>query len=169
MTLHIEVLSASSLERVYELAQRTNQMNFSGNRYSRIVLEEISNSKQHDTYVMRCSDRFGDYGTIGFAVFEVNRLPTLIDLMFSFRVQGKRVEHAFLSYIVSRYQAGGFKEFRANYRNTPRNEVASRVFDDFGFRCSEILGGVRKLVFDYEASIPDDRIVTIEDATGRQP
>jgi FkbH-like protein len=72
MILQIEVLSASSLERVHELAQRTNQMNFSGNRYSRTVLEEIASSNQHDTYVMRCSDRFGNYGTIGVAVVELN-------------------------------------------------------------------------------------------------
>jgi FkbH-like protein len=168
MILQIEVLSASSLERVHELAQRTNQMNFSGNRYSRTVLEEIASSNQHDTYVMRCSDRFGNYGTIGVAVVELNNVPTLIDIMFSCRVQGKRIEHAFLSHIVSRYRAEGFREFRANYRRTPRNEAAGRVFDDFGFKCSETLGDVRKLVFDYESPIPDDKIVTIEDATDRQ-
>jgi predicted enzyme involved in methoxymalonyl-ACP biosynthesis len=121
---------------------------------------------------MRCSDRFGDYGTVGFGVVDIDNVPTLIDLMLSCRVQGKRIEHAFLSYVVSRYKSAGSKEskeFRANYRRTQRNEAAGRVFEDFGFKCSETVGEVRKLVFDYETPILDEKIVTIEDARDRQP
>ena len=39
--MQIESVSAANLERVHELTQRTNQMNFSGSRYQRALLEEI--------------------------------------------------------------------------------------------------------------------------------
>ena len=43
-------------------------MNFSGNRYDKETLNRIMGSCNHETFVMWCADRFGDYGTVGFAV-----------------------------------------------------------------------------------------------------
>ena len=64
-------MSDATLKRVYELAQRTNQMNFSGGRYSAQRLSEILADKKFlDTYVLSCRDRFGEYGIIGFAIVD---------------------------------------------------------------------------------------------------
>ena len=94
-----------NLKRVYELAQRTNQLNFSGNRYQEAQLVEIMGSDFLETYVIDCSDRFGDYGIVGFGVVDI-RVPLLLDLMFSCRIQGKRVEHAVLSFLLKRFVSG---------------------------------------------------------------
>jgi predicted enzyme involved in methoxymalonyl-ACP biosynthesis len=53
--------------------------------------------------------------------------------MFSCRVQAKRVEHAFLEFLLSRYSKQGSTELLARYVQTERNSAAGKVFDDLSF------------------------------------
>lgn len=158
--LAIQPLSEENLQRVHELTQRTNQMNFSGNRYGRKVLQEILADPSLDTYVLTCEDRFGSYGVIGFSIVE-NREPRMTDLMFSCRIQSKRVEHAFLSHIIRKYVAQTGKDFCANYRKTPRNAPSGRVFSDLGMEETEVKDGVSKLVFRKDRMVSDDGVIAI--------
>jgi FkbH-like protein len=160
--LEISRLDAGNLERVYELAQRTNQMNFSGARYTRPELVALGQSTGYDTYVIRCSDRFGSYGIVGFAVVD-SREPRLLDLMFSCRIQGKRVEHAFLTYVVGRMPAADRRDFFANYRKTAKNAAHGRVFEDLGFETVGERDGVTSLVFGKDRVVPDEGVVQIVD------
>jgi len=50
------------------LVQRTNQLNFSGRKYSEVELAEIQANSELEKYVPRCRDKYGVYGTIGFAI-----------------------------------------------------------------------------------------------------
>jgi FkbH-like protein len=130
--LELAPLQESNLQRVYELAQRTNQMNFSGNRYSMDQLRQVAADPTLDTYVLRCRDRFGSYGIVGFSV--VRRDPArMLDLMFSCRVQGKRVEHAFLAWLLRKYIANPQRDFLADLRRTKKNAPSAAVFADMGF------------------------------------
>jgi FkbH-like protein len=158
--MDIEHLSAGNMERVHELTQRTNQMNFSGTRYERRVLEQIATTPYLDTYVISCRDRFGSYGIVGFSIVD-SREPCMTDLMFSCRVQAKRVEHAFLAYLLKRYIKPGLPDFRANYCKTPRNAVSGGVFHDIGMEEQGERNGVISLVFHRDRQIPDDGIVAI--------
>jgi FkbH-like protein len=94
--LNIHPMTERNLGRVHELTQRTNQMNFSGNRYQKSMLESILSTAHLDTYVVDVEDRFGSYGVVGFCIVD-SRVPLMTDLMFSCRVQAKRVEHALLT------------------------------------------------------------------------
>ncbi len=158
--LTISSLSASNLERVHELTQRTNQMNFSGRRYDRSVLSDMIASRQFDTYVMACEDRFGSYGIVGFGVVD-NREPRLTDLMFSCRIHSKRIEHAFFSWIMRKYIAAMGKDFYADYRKTPRNAPAGQVFDDLGMSQVSVKDGVTSLIFPRDSSLQDDGIILV--------
>ena len=160
LRLTVQPCAEDNLERVYELAQRTNQMNFSGNRYDRSRLAEVMGSSGLDSYVIECEDRFGAYGVIGFAIVDRGE-PRLLDLMFSCRVQSKRVEHAFLSFLLRRYEAAAEGPFYANYRKTARNAPAGRVFADLGFEEQGEAEGVTRLVFPRGRPVPDDRIVEV--------
>lgn len=158
--LTITSLDSNNLQRVHELTQRTNQMNFSGNRYTRDLLDEILLTTHLDTCVLTCEDRFGSYGIVGFAVID-NREPRMTDLMFSCRIQSKRVEHAFVAHILHRYITLTGKDFYVSYRKTLRNEPSGQVFADMGLQEIAIVDGVTSLVFPYHAQIPDDGIITI--------
>jgi FkbH-like protein len=158
--LNIRPMIEENLSRVHELTQRTNQMNFSGNRYEKNVLEKILSDPSIDTYVLDVEDRFGSYGVVGFCVVD-NRIPLITDLMFSFRVQTKRVEHAFLSYLIRKYISTTGKDFHANFRKTSRNAPSGRVFDDLLLQEVGKEGGVSHLVFPCDREVPNDGVIDI--------
>lgn len=160
--LSLTKLTSENLERVYELAQRTNQMNFSGSRYPREQLTEIRQSEDHDTFVIRCADRFGSYGIVGFALVEL-REPRLLDLMFSCRIQGKRVEHAFLAYLLERYSEPERRDFYANYRKTKKNEKPGKVFEEVGFEIVDELDSFLSLKYPKTRSIPHECVIRIHE------
>jgi FkbH-like protein len=158
--LEIHTMAPGNLDRVHELAQRTNQLNFSGNRYTREQLEAMLDDENHETYVLSCRDRFGEYGTVGFCIVD-RREPRVLDLAFSCRIQNKRVEHAFLAHLLHEYRQGGSPELWANYRKTERNAPQGRVFDDMGFLVEGEREGVTNLVFRRERPIPQNGVVKI--------
>jgi FkbH-like protein len=158
--LKIQPMTETNLPRVHELTQRTNQMNFSGNRYEKSVLEQILHTVCLDTYVLEVEDRFGSYGVVGFCIVD-RRVPLMTDLMFSCRVQSKRVEHAFLAHIIQKYIALTGKDFNVNYRKTPRNAPSGKVFSDMFLREVGIEDGLSRLVFPHDQPVPDDRTIEV--------
>jgi FkbH-like protein len=158
--LTIAPLTEENLERVHELTQRTNQMNFSGSRYDRDVLRKILYTSYLDTYVLTCEDRFGSYGIIGFGMVDSHE-PRMTDLMFSCRIQSKRVEHGFLTYLIGRYIALTGKDFQADYRKTLRNMPSGQVFADLGMQEVAVNDGVTSLIFPYDRTIPDDGVIEV--------
>ena len=158
--LGISTRGAAKADRVHELVQRTNQMNFSGSRYTRDEIDQILYDERFDHFVVTSADKFGDYGVIGFGLVE-KEIPRLVDLMFSCRIQSKRVEHAFLSYLLRLYRDAGCVRFEARFRRTDRNEAAGKVFEDLRFEESGTLSGVTSYQYDLAREIPDDRIIRV--------
>jgi FkbH-like protein len=158
--LSIQHMTQENLDRVHELAQRTNQMNFSGKRYDRDVLKTVLETPYLNTHVLSCEDRFGSYGIVGFGIID-SREPRMTDLMFSCRIQSKRVEHAFLSYIIRNCISESGKDFFANYRKTSRNAASGKVFRELGMEEIEVSGGVTSLVFRRDKAVLDDGVIKI--------
>jgi FkbH-like protein len=127
--LRVSHLGDASLERVFELTQRTNQLNFSGARYDRTELRAMM-SEAGRTHVLSCSDKFGDYGIIGFVVADPNRAE-IESFFMSCRVQRKRVENALFEYLRSAW--GAPAEMRARYRATEKNAASARMLQSLGF------------------------------------
>jgi FkbH-like protein len=163
--ISISALCEENLERAHELATRTNQMNFSGNRYDRDVLRKVMDTPHLDTYVIACEDRFGSYGVVGFSVVD-RREPRMTDLMFSCRIQSKRVEHAFLAFLIRKYFRETDKDFLASYRQTERNAPSGRVFADLEMQEVETVDGVSLLRFPRSQVPPDDGIIRVEMVDG---
>ncbi len=133
--LGLEEIAEQSMERVQELVQRTNQLNYSGNRYTRTDLSRILERAGVVPVVIRCEDRFGSYGIVGFSLLQVVGDGIEIkDLMLSCRVQGKQIEHAFLSHLVQEAAIAGWEQVTCHYVRTARNAAAARVFEDLEFR-----------------------------------
>ena len=158
--LLIQPMKEENLLRVHELTQRTNQMNFSGNRYDRDVLKGILATPHLNTYVLSCEDLFGSYGIVGFSIVDV-REPRMTDLMFSCRIQSKRIEHAFLGHIIRKCIRESDKDFFANYRKTPRNAPSGKVFADLGLEELGVSDGVLSLMFGRNREILDDGVIRI--------
>lgn len=149
--LSIKTPTAADIARLHELVQRTNQLNFSGKRYDIDALRSILESPALDKFQLSCRDRFGDYGTIGFAIVEPDNM-VLTDMMFSCRVQSKAVEHSFLSWLASYYyEKTRHTGLTVRYTKTERNGPAARVLTDIDFRLISSEGSSSHYYIDFEA------------------
>jgi FkbH-like protein len=134
--IHLEIsgYQEPDFDRVAELAQRTNQLNFSGRKYEREQLRKTLQDPALDKYILHCSDRFGSYGLIGFGM--ARRSPDAIevqDLMLSCRVQGRFVEQAFFSHLQSHHNQAGARWLRVDFTETKRNQAARQALEAAGF------------------------------------
>jgi FkbH-like protein len=137
LVLTIAALGPAEAERVYELSQRTNQLNFTGAKLSRdAVLAMTAPDQAHTRLTLRCADRFGDYGLIGFADLDLDA-GELSAFFMSCRVQRKRVEHAAFDYAAHLLRGAGHSVFRVRFRATARNGAAVALLSDLGFHRQE--------------------------------
>ena len=160
ITLRIYKPKKDNLDRIHELVQRTNQLNFSGNRYKKEEIENLLTNPEFDCYCLDCDDKYGKYGTVGFAVVK-NKEALLIDLMLSCRVQSKRVEHAFMGFLLSHYKKQSYEVFSALYLQTERNTKVGAVFGDMKFTEIEGSNQARKFVYSLNDAIHFDGVIRI--------
>ncbi|RLC99015.1 MAG: hypothetical protein DRI46_10255 [Chloroflexi bacterium] len=158
--LNIYTPTKNNIDRIQELVQRTNQLNFSGNRYERDKIEKILFDSHYDVFCLDCEDKYGQYGTVGFAIIDTQTLQ-LSDMMFSCRVQSKRVEHAFLSFLLSHYKKQGHKSFSALFNKTDRNTKAGAVFSDLDFKETSNTNSLIIYGYNLENTIPSDGVIRI--------
>lgn len=120
-------------ERVAELVQRTNQLNFSGRKYSRDDIDQIMADRDLERYVLSVEDRFGAYGTVGFCLARRDGgLVRVQDFMLSCRVQGKLVEQALFFHLTHRPDWTA-EAIEVDFIRTPRNRLAEAVLDKLDF------------------------------------
>lgn len=119
--------------RCLELLQRSNQYNISKERRTEEAFYNLFLCSDVDTYAFQLSDRFGDYGIVGFSSFrKENREYHLIDFVMSCRVAQKKVERAFFSWIVNTLDDGEILKIKVfkTERNMPlRKELLAMPFD----------------------------------------
>jgi FkbH-like protein len=133
--LEVSAYSPEDASRVAELVQRTNQLNFSGHKYTRSQLDEVLADPELEKYVLRSSDKYGSCGTVGFSIVE--RRPGIVhvrDFMLSCRVQGKFIEQAFFHHLVAHHNPDAAAILVVNFRPTDRNKPAQQVLETLGFR-----------------------------------
>lgn len=122
-----------STNRIVELVQRTNQLNFSGRKYSREDFRAVLTDEKIRKTSIACRDKFGDYGIIGVCIWQLDgeRLIVL-DLMISCRVQGKFIEQALFHHLVLASHHT-LNKFIVNFKQTDRNGPAKAVLDKLEF------------------------------------
>jgi FkbH-like protein len=138
--IHVEIRRdrPEDFERVVELVQRTNQLNFSGRKYDREAITGIL-AEDRDRHVVVCRDKFGGYGTVGFCLS--SREPAegggenviVEDFMLSCRVQGKFIEQALFWHLAEGPGMTPAKAMIVNFKRTDRNRAAEMVLEKLGF------------------------------------
>lgn len=76
-------------ERILELINRTNQLNFTKKRIGPEELESLLDNPGYECGYISSKDKFGDYGIVGFYALKDNRLEHFV---FSCRTMGQRIE-----------------------------------------------------------------------------
>lgn len=79
----------SYFERIAELVEKTNQLNFTKNRMKETELRSLLSDQTVKTKLIRVVDDFGDYGIVGFYSLRENEL---VHFVFSCRIMNMGVE-----------------------------------------------------------------------------
>ncbi|MGI9501463.1 MAG: HAD-IIIC family phosphatase, partial [Geminicoccaceae bacterium] len=160
ISVDLAKLSQDMVPRAHELAQRTNQMNFSGNRYTIREIEALNGSDDAECWTIAAADRFGSYGVVGLAVIERDR-NQITDLMMSCRIQKKMVDHAVLCEFLRRYHRPD-QPLTIKYRPTERNRNAAGLFTELGFEADPLDDKTTLLSFPAASPLPTNDIVTLD-------
>ncbi len=89
--------------RCFELVVRTNQLNMSGNKYSKDEFDEVLNRPNHKSFAFSCKDDFGEYGIVGFGQYKTeDNVLIFTEFAMSCRVAGKCVESALFAELLKR-------------------------------------------------------------------
>ncbi|SFU74231.1 HAD-IIIC family phosphatase [Nitrosospira multiformis] len=132
--LFVDLYTKDDLERVSELVQRTNQLNFSGRKYQRSEILPILANQEIEKYVLRCTDNYGSYGVVGFCIVRVEESEIRVeDFMLSCRVQGRFIEQAFFNYLVNKPRTQKPESLWVNFKPTGRNIPAQQVLESLNF------------------------------------
>ena len=100
----------NQLERIHDLILRSNQLNFTKLRSTREELQSILSDETVESGYVSVTDKFGEYGIVGFYALKDNRL---IHFTFSCRTLGM-----------------GIEQYMYNYLNRPGLEIAGEVISD---------------------------------------
>ena len=132
MKVRISRPTNDELMRCYELLQRTNQLNLSGERISLEQLKEIVCSDDFDCFRIRVDDRFGDYGLVGLAIFDISDKKDVVlkHFVFSCRAARKRIEQSFFEYMCEYYKGSGYENIILRCNITSKNLLMRQVLED---------------------------------------
>lgn len=135
LQLELQLPKAGEMSRVFELLQRTNQLNATLTRTSIEQLKaQFDNPEQYFMRTARLRDRFGDYGLIGFASARKDKDHwQVLDLAFSCRSAARGVEQAMLSLIAAAARSCGARSLRIRFVLGPRNHQMLAILKQSGF------------------------------------
>ena len=99
-------LNNKNFNRAIQLFNKTNQFNFSLNRYTNSQLEKISKNKKFDIKLFEMKDKFGSHGIIGaFILFKNKNNLEIKDLVISCRVLFRYLEDYIIYHILKNHKS----------------------------------------------------------------
>ena len=114
--------------RVSELTQRTNQFNLSGKRYSTEEISDIINNKLFCLLTLSVSDKYGDMGIVGAAIYEIKETSVIIySFYLSCRAFGRGFENLMIDEIKT-----NCKPIYGIYNETERNGKHKTFYEENG-------------------------------------
>ena len=129
LRIDIREPEASDFARLSQLSQRTNQFNATSIRRTEAEIASILDADAYRGLTVRVSDRFGDYGLVGFALYATAGDILKIDsFMLSCRALGRGVEHGMMQHLGRIARERGLSLIEASYTRTSKNKP---IFDFF--------------------------------------
>jgi len=125
LVIDITPMIPAQLARVAQLTQRTNQFNASTIRRTEGEIQRLMAAGELECWTVTVSDRFGDYGLVGAALYELAPGRLGVDsLLLSCRALGRGVEHAMAAWLGRQALAEGRAQVEFAYHPTQRNQPA---------------------------------------------
>jgi len=124
--------SSSEYDRCNELIQRTNQLNLSGER---ITYEEMINLFNKDNVLAHrilVKDKYGDYGLVGVAIYEINKeekTSNLNHFVLSCRAARKLIEQSYFEQMIKQFAIIGIEKFVIKIVITDKNGLLRKSIE----------------------------------------
>ncbi|MEJ7826546.1 MAG: HAD-IIIC family phosphatase [Segetibacter sp.] len=123
--------------RIAQLTQKTNQFNLTTKRYTETDIANYLNDSATTVFTVDVSDKFGVSGITGVAIVKEaqddNKVMEIDSYLLSCRVLGRKIEEAFLDYLVKYSKNKGYKTIRSKFIQTNKNNPAKDFYPDHQF------------------------------------
>ncbi len=142
------------IERISQLCLKTNQFNLSTKRHGPSEIEELMNDGF--VYTLHMSDRFTDYGLVGVLLLaHGSSAEAEIDtLLLSCRAFGRRIEHAFVDFVIGHLTGNGLSILAAPYVASDKNAMVVDFLGDIGFHLIDSSSQEDRYILDVSAYVP---------------
>ena len=131
-------VTPSTLARVAQLTQKTNQFNLTTRRYTEQQIADMAARPESQVLSIKVRDRFGDHGLVGMAITCDEAESCEIEtFLLSCRVIGRAVETALLSHLAQVAAARGRQRLVGRFIPTKKNAPARDFYARHGFRLLE--------------------------------
>jgi FkbH-like protein len=145
----IAPVTESTMGRVAQLTQKTNQFSMTTRRYSEQEIATMAADPRYAIHTLQVRDRFGDNGLVGVAIMRQDGIVCEIDtLVLSCRVIGRTVETALLATLAEAAMARAASVLAGWFLPTKKNAPASEVYQSHGFSCSATRDGASRWELD---------------------
>ena len=134
LVAHIDVPDPSTLARVAQLTQKTNQFNLTTIRYTEGQIRALAEGADSDVFYIRVADRVADLGIIGVGILKYQDDTAVVDtLLMSCRALGRGVENALAAFLINTARANGCARMVGCYRSTKKNVQVAEFYRKLGF------------------------------------
>ena len=138
LEIEIEILKddKTSIPRISQLTQKTNQFNLNSYRFTETQIEKFMNCSNHYVFSMVVKDKFGDSGLTGVCIVKIdeqNSNKIIIDaFLMSCRIIGRNIEYAFINNIINNIKNLGFQDVSATFIQSKKNSQVANFYDKVG-------------------------------------
>jgi FkbH-like protein len=134
MTAEIAPFQPPYLERISQLANKTNQFNLTTRRYTLGEIKAVAGDERYLALYGRLRDRFGDNGLVSVLIGEQRRDELHIDLwLMSCRVLKRGMEYAMFDALVEQARGRGVAVLCGDFIPSAKNAMVSGLFAELGF------------------------------------
>jgi FkbH-like protein len=148
ISINISKDDFTSIPRIAQLTQKTNQFNLTTKRYTDTQIEQFMNNEHDYVFSLSVRDKFGDNGLTGVCILKVDPSESghiFIDtFLLSCRIIGRNIEYAFVNYIIKEFvKKQNLKKISASYVPTKKNVQVETFYDNLGFELIENKDGTK--------------------------
>jgi FkbH-like protein len=135
MVVEIGLLDSTSIARISQLVQKTNQFNLTTHRHSEGNIRAFAESSEFDVFYIKLSDRIAEMGLIGVAIIKYDGKQADIEtFLLSCRALGRGVEDAFMAQILNYVKEKECTSILGHYLASKKNIQVADFYGKQGFR-----------------------------------
>ena len=121
-------VESSNISRAEQLFNKTNQFNFTSNRYNQKDIKKILKKINQKLELFSLKDKFGDHGIIGLVVYSINKKNLLVtDFLLSCRVISRKIEEFIILKLLKKNKVN---EIKILYNQNNKNKTLIKKFLD---------------------------------------